>query len=97
MDAHRQELRQPARHRSRARAADAELRAKLSAQELAAKATQDAAIWEALRQRADQKSIASRRGATAQQSAALQQQNKQLQAELVALSAAAQALPSTAA
>lgn len=93
VDAHRQEL-AAARLAIEAaqRAADAELRAKLSAQELAAKATQDAAIWEAL---ASEQIEAHRQSssATAQQSAALQQQNKQLQAELLALSAAAQALP----
>ncbi len=67
------------------KAADAELAQRLTAQQLAAKAREDAAIWEAL---------ASETAKTeAQKSAALAEQNRRLQTELASLQAAAQAMP----
>lgn len=67
------------------KAAEAELKQRLSAEEIAAKAREDAAIWEALAKDEIDKH--------AQHSAALVQQNEKLQAELAALQATTQALP----
>ncbi|HEY5241380.1 MAG TPA: type I restriction-modification system endonuclease, partial [Polyangiaceae bacterium] len=67
------------------KAADAELAERLTAQQLATKAREDAAIWEALATETAK--------AEAQKSAALQEQNRRLQADLATLQAAAQALP----
>ncbi len=74
------------------KAAEAEAAEKLTAKELAAKAKEDAAIWEEL---ANEQLAAYRKAATAhvQRTAALAEQNKKLVAELAALQAAAQALP----
>ncbi len=72
--------------------AEAELAQRLSAEQLAAKAREDAAIWETL---AKDEIEAHRQAAhsEAQRSAALAEQNKKLLAELSALQAAAQAAP----
>ncbi len=72
--------------------AEVEAAEKLTAKELAAKAKEDAAIWEAL---ANQQIGAHQETAKAAvaQSAALAEQNKKLLAELAALQAAAQAMP----
>ncbi|MGD0530671.1 MAG: type I restriction-modification system endonuclease, partial [Polyangiaceae bacterium] len=67
------------------KAADAELAQRLTAQQLAAKAREDAAIWEALASETAK--------AEAQKSAALTEQNRRLQTELATLQAAAQAMP----
>jgi type I restriction enzyme R subunit len=74
------------------KAADAEAAEKLTAQERAAKAKEDAAIWEAL---ANEQIEAHQETAKAeaQRSAALAEQNKKLLAELAALQATAQAMP----
>ncbi len=74
------------------KAAETEAAEKLTAQERAAKAKEDAAIWEAL---ASQQIEAHQETAKAeaQRSAALAEQNKKLLAELAALQAAAQAMP----
>lgn len=74
------------------KAAEAELEQRLSAEQIAAKAREDAAIWEAL---AKDEIEAHRQAAhsEAQKSAALAEQNKKLLAELSALQAAAQAAP----
>jgi type I restriction enzyme, R subunit len=72
------------------KAAETELAQRLSAEELAAKAREDAAIWETLAKdeiEAHRKAAASE----AQRSAALAEQNQKLLAELSALQAAAQA------
>jgi type I restriction enzyme, R subunit len=74
------------------KAAEAELAARLTAQQLAAKAREDLAIWETL----EHDEIATYREtakAEAQKSAALEEQNRRLQADLAALQAAAQAMP----
>jgi type I restriction enzyme R subunit len=74
------------------RAAEKELTERLSAQQRAEKAREDAAIWETL---ANEQVAAHRQTAEAeaQRSAALEAQNKALQGELAALQAAAQAMP----
>jgi type I restriction enzyme R subunit len=74
------------------RAAETELRQRLTAEELAAKAHEDAGIWETL---AKDEIETHRRVAESavQRSAALEQQNGKLLAELAASQAAAQALP----
>ncbi|MDP9150340.1 MAG: type I restriction-modification system endonuclease, partial [Myxococcota bacterium] len=93
VEAHRKELEAAARAIEEARkAAEKEAAEKLTAQERAAKAKEDAAIWEAL---ANEEVEAHRENAKAeaQRSAALEEQNKKLLAELVALQAAAQAMP----
>jgi type I restriction enzyme R subunit len=72
--------------------AEAEIAEKLTAKQLAAKAREDLAIWESL----GNEEIAAHREtakAEAQRSAALEEQNRKLQAELAALQAAAQAMP----
>jgi type I restriction enzyme R subunit len=67
------------------RVADAELASRTTAEERAQKAREEAAIWEALAsQQVD---------AEASRSKALEEQNKKLLAELVAVQASAQALP----
>jgi type I restriction enzyme, R subunit len=73
-------------------AAEAELAGRLTAQQITAKAKEDATIWETLANDA----IDSHRKVTesaAQRNAALEQQNKQLLADLAALQATTQALP----
>ena len=72
--------------------AEAELARRLTAEQIAAKAREDAAIWESL---AKDEIDAHRKVAEseAKRSAALEAQYKQLQAELIALQAAAQAKP----
>jgi type I restriction enzyme R subunit len=93
VQAHRKELEAAQRAIDEAkRAAEAELAEKLTAQERAAKAREDAAIWEAL---ANEQVAAYRDKADAHalKSAALEKQNKKLLAELTALQAAAQAMP----
>jgi len=91
--AHKKELEAAQRAIEEAKkAAEAEQNERLTAQELAAKAKEDAAIWEALAS----EQIESHREtakAEANRSAALEAQNKKLLAELAALSAAAQAMP----
>jgi type I restriction enzyme R subunit len=74
------------------KAAEAELAQRLTAEQLAAKAKEDAAIWEEL---AKDEIEAHRKVAEseARRSAELEQQNKQLLAELAALQVAAQAMP----
>lgn len=67
------------------KAADAELVQRLTAEQLATKAREDAAIWEALATETAK--------AEAQKSAALAEQNRRLQADLATLQAAAQAMP----
>jgi len=69
------------------KAAEAELAQRLSAEERAAKAVEDAAIWENLAKEGID--------AATQRTAALELQNKQLLAELAAVQAAAQALPAS--
>ena len=73
-------------------AAEAELSQRLSAEQRAAKAREDAAIWETL---AKDEIEAHRKAAQseAERSAALERQNQQLLAELASVQAAAQALP----
>ncbi len=65
--------------------ADAEAAKKLSAEQIAAKAKEEAAIWEALANESTSSSAAEK--------AAIKAQNKKLLAELAALQAAAQATP----
>ena len=74
------------------KAAEKEAAERLTAEERAAKAKGDAAIWEAL---ANEQIEAHRENtkAAAQRSSALEEQNKALLAELAALQAAAQAMP----
>lgn len=93
VDAHKKELEAAQRAIEQARkAAEDELREKLTAKELAAKAREDAAIWEAL---ANEQIEAHRETAkaAAARSAALEAQNTKLLQELAAAQAAAQALP----
>ena len=93
VDAHRKELEAAERAIAEARrAAEAELAAKLSAEQRAEKAREDAAVWEAL---ASEEIETHRRAleAHAGKSAALEEQNRKLLADLAALQAAAQALP----
>lgn len=93
VEAHKQDLLAAQRAIEDARkAAEAELSAKLTAQELAAKAQEDAAIWEALASEQIETHRATAK-AGSQKSAALAAQNQKLQAELAALSTAAQAMP----
>jgi type I restriction enzyme, R subunit len=74
------------------RAAEAEAKERMTAQERAAKAIEDAAIWEALAgEQIESYQKTSR--ADAERSAELEAQNKKLLAELVALQAAAVAQP----
>jgi len=93
VEAHRKELEaaQGAIEAAR-KAAEAEAAEKLTAQERAAKASEDAAIWEAL---ASEQLEAQRETAKAEasRSALLEEQNKRLVAELAALQAAARAMP----
>jgi type I restriction enzyme R subunit len=93
VDARRKELESAQRAIEEARkVAEAELAEKLTAQQLAAKAREDLAIWESL----GSEEIAAHREtarAEAQRSAALEEQNRRLQAELAALQSAAQAMP----
>jgi type I restriction enzyme R subunit len=74
------------------KAAEAEQAQRLTAEQLAAKAREDATIWETL---ANDEIEAHRHTAEAEahRSAELQEQNKRLQAELAALQAASQAKP----
>ncbi len=72
--------------------AEAELAERLSTQQRAEKAREDAAIWEALATEQIETHRQSVR-AEAARSAALEAQNKALQAELAALQAVAQAMP----
>jgi type I restriction enzyme, R subunit len=74
------------------KAAEKEAAEKLTAQERAAKAKEDAAIWEALANEQVEAHRETTRAAV-QRSAALEDQNKKLLAELAALQAAAQAMP----
>lgn len=67
--------------------AEAQLAAKVGAEQLAAKAREDAAIWEALASETAEKE--------ARKSADLEEQNRKLLADLAALQAAAQAMPPT--
>jgi type I restriction enzyme, R subunit len=93
VDTHRKEFEAAQRAMDEARkAAEAELAEKLTAKEIAKKAREEAAIWEAL---ANEQIAAHRETASAevQKSAALEEQNKKLLAELAALQAAAQAMP----
>lgn len=95
VDAHKKELEAAQRAIREAQAArDAELAEKLTAHQLAAKAREDAQIWETL---ANDQIETHRETAKAalQENAALVEQNKKLQAELAALQAAAVALPPT--
>jgi type I restriction enzyme R subunit len=93
IDARRMELEAAQRTIGEARkVADAELAERLTAQQLAAKAREDLAIWETL----GSEDVAAHRHtarAEAQKNAALAEQNRKLQAELAALQAAAQAMP----
>ncbi len=91
--AHRKELERAQRAVADAKtAAEAEAAAKLTAEERAAKAREDAAIWETL---ASEQIEAHGKAAKAQaqRSAALEEQNKRLLAELAAVQATAQAMP----
>jgi type I restriction enzyme R subunit len=93
VEAHRKELEAAQRAIGEAKKiAEAELAERLTAQERAAKAREDAAIWEAL---ANEQIQAQRETAKAEaeRSAALEEQNSRLTAELSALQAAAQAMP----
>jgi type I restriction enzyme R subunit len=93
VEAHRKERQAAAAAIEHARkAAEKEAAEKLTAQERATKAKEDAAIWEAL---ANEQVEAHRETAKAEalRSAALEEQNKKLLAELAALQAAAQAMP----
>jgi len=93
VEARRKELDAAQRAIEEARkAAETELAERLNAQERAAKAREDAAIWEAL---ASEQVEAHQETAKAhaQKSAALEEQNRRLVAELAALQAAAQAMP----
>lgn len=76
-------------------AAEAELAQRLTAEERAAKARDEAAIWEAL---ASEQVDAHRATASAEarRNRALEEQNKKLAAELAALQAAAKAMPAAA-
>lgn len=74
------------------REAEAEARAKLTAEELGAKAREDAAIWETLA-KDEIEAHRSRATAEAEKNAALAEQNRRLAAELAALQAAAEAAP----
>jgi type I restriction enzyme R subunit len=74
------------------KAADAELAERLTAQQRATKASEDAAIWEALAAEQVEGHRAAAK-AEAAKSAALEEQNKRLLAELAALQAKAQAMP----
>ncbi|MBV9947140.1 MAG: DEAD/DEAH box helicase family protein, partial [Myxococcales bacterium] len=90
---HKRELEAAARAIEDARkAAEAGLAERLSAEQRAEKAREDAAIWEAL---ANEQVAAHRAnaGAEARRSAALEEQNRKLLAELAAAQAAAQAMP----
>jgi type I restriction enzyme, R subunit len=97
VEARRQELEDAQRAIEVARkAAEAELAEKLSAKQLATRAQEDAAIWEALANEQIEIHQATAQAAVqaaVQKSAALEEHNKQLLAELAALQAAAQALP----
>ncbi|HEX2871039.1 MAG TPA: DEAD/DEAH box helicase family protein, partial [Polyangiaceae bacterium] len=73
-------------------AAEAELAQRLSAEQREAKAREDAAIWETLA-KDEIEAHRAKAQSEAQRSAALEQQNKQLLADLAALQAASQALP----
>jgi type I restriction enzyme, R subunit len=93
VDARSKELQAAARAIEEARqAAEKEASERLTAEERAAKAKEDAAIWEAL---ANEQVEAHRETtkAAASRSAALEEQNKKLLAELAALQAVAQAMP----
>ncbi len=93
VDAHAGELVAARRAAAAAeRAADAELAQRATAEEIAKKAREDAAIWEAL---ASDQMDAHRATAHAEatRSKALEDQNKQLLAELAAMQAAAQSMP----
>ena len=93
VEARSKELEAAARAIAEARkAAEKEATERLTAQERAAKAKEDAAIWEAL---ASEHVEAHREATEAaiQRSAALEEQNSRLLAELAALQAAAQAMP----
>ncbi|MDX2053630.1 MAG: type I restriction-modification system endonuclease [Polyangiaceae bacterium] len=93
VEARRQELEAAQRAIEEAKkAAEAEAAEKLTALERAAKAKEDAAIWEAL---AEEQIEAHRETAKAEahKSGALTEQNEKLRAELAALQAAAQAMP----
>ena len=74
------------------RAAEAQLAATLSAEERAAKAREEAAIWETLAHEQIESYRKTAR-ATEHKSAALQEQNRKLLAELAVLQATAQAMP----
>jgi type I restriction enzyme R subunit len=89
VDAHKKELEAAQRAIEEAtKAAEAELAERLTAQQRADKAKEDAAIWESL---ASEQIEGAK--TQAQRSAALQEQNKKLLTELAALQAAAQAMP----
>jgi type I restriction enzyme R subunit len=93
VDAHKKELQAAQRAIEEVKkAAEAELAEKLTAKELANKAREEAAIWEAL---ANEQIVAHRESAKAQaqKSAALEEQNRKLLVDLAALQAAAQAMP----
>jgi type I restriction enzyme R subunit len=93
MEAHRKELMAAQRAIEEAKKiADVEAAARMTAQERAAKAAEEAGIWEALAS----EQIESHRAAAsaeAQKSAALLEQNRKLLAELSALQTTAQAMP----
>jgi type I restriction enzyme, R subunit len=73
-------------------AAEAELAQRLTAEQLAAKAREDAAIWETLA-KDEMEAYRQKARSAADRRAALEQQNKLLQAELAAVQASAQAMP----
>jgi type I restriction enzyme R subunit len=93
--AHRKELEAAQGAIERAnKAAEVELAERLSAEERAAKAKEEVAIWETLA--ADEIEVHRTSAKTAvARSAALAEQNKRLQAELAALQAVAKAMPSS--
>jgi type I restriction enzyme R subunit len=93
VDARSRELEAAKRAIEEARkAAEAELGDRLNAEERAAKAREDVAIWEALASQQVEEQRESTK-AEARRSAALEEQNRRLLAELIALQAAAQAMP----
>lgn len=93
VDAHKKELAAAQRAIEEVkRAAEAEAKERLTAEQRAAKAREDAAIWEALASEQIETYQEAAR-AEAQRSAAYEEQNKKLLAELAALQAAAQAMP----
>lgn len=77
------------------KAAEAELAERLTAEQRAQKAREDAAIWESFASEQIESHRATANEAAAR-SAALEEQNKKLLAELASLQAAAQALPAPA-